>query len=66
MNAGFYLILGLVGSGYLFSKDGKTERQTDENIPSSIEPSGNNIYDSNNYDYRLPLDPQKRMNLMVH
>jgi len=47
MDAGFYLILGLVGSGYLFSKDGKTERQTDENIPSSIEPSGNNIYDSN-------------------
>lgn len=47
MNAGFYLILGLVGSGYLFSKDGKAERQSDENIPSSIEPSGNNIYDSN-------------------
>ena len=47
MDAGFYLILGLVGSGYLFSKDGKTERQSDENIPSSIEPSGNNIYDSN-------------------
>ena len=23
MNAVFYLILGLVGSGYLFSKDGK-------------------------------------------
>ena len=47
MDAGFYLILGLVGSGYLFSKDGKNERQSDENIPSSIEPSGNNIYDSN-------------------
>ena len=47
MDAGFYIILGLLGSGYFLSKDGKNNRTSNDTIPSSIQPSGNNIYDNN-------------------